>query len=311
MVKMLRDAGVDFRYNCRVSDIDLIEGIPITASEIHMIQDGTPMTAQLDPNDIVLVTLGSMTSGTSIGTNTKPAPPVVDEDAQDGSWDLWNKLAKKNPKLGNPKTFSSRIQESEWESFTVTLKDRELIDRIIGFTHNDPGTGALMTFKDSPWLMSIVVPHQPHFIDQPFDVQVLWGYGLFPDKEGAFVKKPMRECCGREIMMELLGQLGFPYEPILANSIARPCLMPFITSQFLTREPGDRPEVIPQGSTNLGLLGQFVEIPEDTVFTVEYSVRAAQMAVFQLMGLDIKPKVIYKGKHHIGVLAETLRKLLF
>ncbi|MGH4139929.1 oleate hydratase [Clostridium sp.] len=31
---------------------------------------------------------------------------------------------------------------------------------------------------------------------------------------------------------------------------------------------GDRPEVIPEGSTNLALLGQFCEIADDVVFTM-------------------------------------------
>jgi oleate hydratase len=30
-----------------------------------------------------------------------------------------------------------------------------------------------------------------------------------------------------------------------------------------------------------------VEIPEDVVFTVEYSVRAAQMAVYELLGINL------------------------
>ncbi|MCY7383497.1 MAG: oleate hydratase [Microcoleus sp. CAN_BIN18] len=32
-----------------------------------------------------------------------------------------------------------------------------------------------VTFKDSNWLMSIVLAHQPHFINQPADIQVFWG----------------------------------------------------------------------------------------------------------------------------------------
>jgi oleate hydratase len=62
--------------------------------------------------------------------------------------------------------------------------------------------------------------------------------------------------------------------------------MPYITSMFLPRERSDRPAPIPKGSKNLGLISQFVEIPDDVVFTVEYSIRAAQMAVYGLLGLD-------------------------
>jgi len=47
----------------------------------------------------------------------------------------------------------------------------------------------------------------------------------------------------------------------------------------------DRPLPVPCGSKSLGFISQFVEIPEDVVFTVEYSVRAAQTAVYQLLGI--------------------------
>lgn len=310
ITKYLQDQGVDFRYNSRVTDLEFIEGIPITVDELHVVSSGTPMTTQLDPQDIVFVTLGSMTSSSSMGTNETPPPAIPENQLHDGSWELWSKLAAKNTKFGNPSTFHSRASESKWESFTVTLNDPELLRRIEGYTHNEPGTGALLTLKDSNWFMSIVVPHQPHFVDQPRDIDVFWGYGLFPDKVGNFVKKPMTECSGREILTEFLAHMHFPADNILEHVICRPCMMPYITSQFLTRESGDRPEVIPEGATNLALLGQFVEIPEDTVFTVEYSVRGAQMAVYELMGLDMKPKEMYKGSHHLGVLAQAMINMM-
>lgn len=277
-----------------------------------MISNGTPLTAQLDPADIVIVTLGSMTSNASIGTNTTAPSPIVEDELQDGSWELWSKLAAKNSTLGRPAVFSNRIAESTWESFTITLSDRELLSRITGLTHNEPGTGALTTFVDSNWLMSIVVPHQPHFPDQPLDTFMLWGYGLHPDTIGNFIAKPMSECSGQEILTELLQHLRFPPHPILEQAIVRPCLMPYITSQFLTREAGDRPKVVPEGSTNLAAVGQFVEIEEDTVFTVEYSVRGAQMAVCSLMGLgpEKMPKGVFKGERHLGVLGDALHKIM-
>jgi oleate hydratase len=61
--------------------------------------------------------------------------------------------------------------------------------------------------------------------------------------------------------------------------------MPFITSMFMPRVPGDRPLPVPPATRNFAFISQFVELPLDTVFTVEYSVRAAQMAVYQLLGL--------------------------
>ncbi|KAF2498507.1 myosin-cross-reactive antigen [Lophium mytilinum] len=312
IIKYLKTQGVDFRFNTKVTDIDFITGIPTTVDEIHMLSNGTPMTAQLDPADIVIVTLGSMTSNASIGTNNAAPDPILEDELQDGSWELWTKLAAKNPSLGNPSVFSTRINESLWESFTITLSNPELLTRITGLTHNEPGTGALMTFKDSNWLLSIVVPHQPHFLDQPRDTFVLWGYGLFPTALGNYVPKKMSECTGLEILTELLGHLHFPLHPILEQAIVKPCVMPYITSQFLTREAGDRPKVVPEESTNLGCVGQFVEIEEDTVFTVEYSVRGAQMAVAELMGLgkEKMPKGVFRGERHLGVLSEAMAKMM-
>ena len=293
----------------------------ITVSEIHLASTKTRATGliHVEPHDIVFITLGSMTASSSLGTNTTaPSPlPTVSSalSAPDGAWHLWSQLANPtvNPHFshfGNPSNFYSRPEESNWLSFTVTLKTPEFFERLEKWSGNAAGTGALVTFKDSAWLMSIVVPHQPHFLNQEEGTQVFWGYGLFPSHVGDFVAKPMVECTGQEILTELLGHLQFPLSPILENSLTIPCMMPYITSQFLTRKHGDRPDVIPKGSTNLALLGQFVEIPKGTVFTVEYSVRSAQLAVHELMQTKEKPKDIYMGEHSVKVLVEALRMLL-
>lgn len=50
-------------------------------------------------------------------------------------------------------------------------------------------------------------------------------------------------------------------------------------------------------------------MPLDTVFTVEYSVRGAETAVYELMGMDCKPKAVYKGERDVAVLAKTLMAL--
>ena len=42
---------------------------------------------------------------------------------------------------------------------------------------------------------------------------------------------------------------------------------------------------------NLAFISQFVEISDDVVFTVEYSVRVAQMAVYEFLHIDKIPPV--------------------
>ena len=50
--------------------------------------------------------------------------------------------------------------------------------------------------------------------DQPKDQLCVWVYGLFSDKPGDYVKKPMRDCTGREICMEWLYHIGVPEDQI-------------------------------------------------------------------------------------------------
>jgi oleate hydratase len=86
-------------------------------------------------------------------------------------------------------------------------------------------------------------------------------------------------------------------------------MMPFITSQFLPRAQGDRPLVIPRGCANIAFIGQYCEIPDDVVFTVEYSVRSAQTAVFSLLHLDKEVTPIYKGQYDISILLDATMTL--
>jgi len=194
----------------------------------------------------------------------------------------------------------------------VTFQGTTFFELMEEFSGNSAGTGGLVTFKSSNWLMSIVLAYQPHYIGQPENVTVFWGYGLFPDNKGNFVHKKMADCTGEEIMTELLSHLKFDAvrEQLLKECICIPCMLPYITSQFLTREPGDRPQVVPEITSNLAFIGQFAEVPEDVVFTVEYSVRTAQTAVYKLLNMDKEPTPMYHGDHHPGVLFDAMKTML-
>jgi oleate hydratase len=105
--------------------------------------------------------------------------------------------------------------------------------------------------------------------------------------------------------------LGFgnDAERILKSSTVIVNNMPFGISQFLKRKIDDRPEVVPEGSTNLALTGQFVEIPDDCVFTMEYSVRTAQVAVYKLLNLDKEPTRFQRVSHDIKVILDAAKTL--
>jgi oleate hydratase len=296
--RWLDDHGVTFRMDTRATNLLFDEMgaqnrvCGIVCETAHQRIDLT-----LGPTDKVIVTLGSMTAASSLGDMDHPASVNTVDDT--GAWRLWKNIAAGRPEFGQPSVFADHIDASKWLSFTVTLHDPLLFRLIRDLTGNVPGEGGLITFPESNWLASIVLPHQPHFIGQPANVQVLWGYGLRIDEPGNFVNKPMVACTGREILAEILGHLKIAGEArhILERANCIPCLMPFITSQFLPRKRGDRPEIVPKGWQNLAFTGQFCELPDDTVFTVEYSVRSAQNAVYTLLGLDRVAPEVYKGQH--------------
>jgi oleate hydratase len=223
-------------------------------------------------------------------------------------------LAKKSPDFGHPEKFCGDIDKSKWMSFTITLKDDEIVfPYLYKLTQDRPGMGGIVTIKDSTWFMSWVTSKHPHFIGQPDNVKVIWAYALFLNKPGDYVHKTFEECTGREMFEELLFHMGLKdrIDEILSHTVnVIPCMMPYITSQFMPRVPGDRPNVIPAGSKNFGFLGQYAEVPEDCVFTVEYSIRTALTAVYGLMDLGKEVIPVYPGQYDVRVLINAAKALL-
>ena len=312
LVHWLRDKDVVFRMETVVTDLGFAAlSDATTVTSIYYSFEGRSSEIAVEGEDCVFVTNGSMTAGKTFGSMS--SAPAKSSGKPDGAWDLWESIAAVRPEFGNPKVFNSHINESSWESFTVTVSDPIFFDLMKAFSGSDPGKGGLITFKDSAWLLTLSIFKQPFYVGQPVGVDVWWGYGLYKDRPGDFVRKPMSECTGKQILEEVLGHLQFDdyKERILAASICIPCMMPYITSQFLVRRRGDRPDVVPKDSTNLAFIGQYSELPDDVVFTVEYSVRSAQIAVYSLLELDKKPPPFYKGQHDPRVLlqaVETLRR---
>lgn len=284
LVAWLQEQGVNIIMDCTVTDIEVQEPEGrLTATALHCQRRGLADVIPVAAGDLVFFQNASMTDASSYGSMHSAPAKRTKTDSQ--GWLLWEKLAEGRPALGRPAAFNSSIPESYWASYTVTLKDSAFFDRMEQFTGNSAGTGGLVTFKDSNWFMSVVLAHQPHFAGQPEGVQVFWGYALHPDRIGNFVAKPMSECSGEDILRELCGHLNFDLD-IMATANCIPCRMPYITSMFMPRAKSDRPLPVPANSVNLAFVSQFVELADDVVFTVEYSVRAAQTAVYQLLGVQ-------------------------
>lgn len=295
MVKYLESFGVDFCYNTKVVNVEFdIEKDEKRAKRIVLVRDGREESVELTRDDLVFITNGGCVENATLGAQNKIAEckPVIREG---GGWDLWRKIASQSEAFGHPDKFCSNPELSNWMSATVTTLDDRIPPYIEKICKRDPFsggvvTGGIVTVKDSGWLMSWTVNRQPQFRNQPKDQLVVWVYGLFSDKPGDFVKKPMQECTGREICMEWLYHMGVPESEIgdLAENSANtvPCMMPYITAFFMPRAKGDRPNVVPEGAKNFAFLGQFAETRRDTIFTTEYSMRTGMEAVYTLLDVD-------------------------
>jgi oleate hydratase len=298
--KWLAERGVKLVGGCSVTDLDL-DAACNTVQSIRMKQAGVEATIPVAETDLVFVTNGSMTQNCTFGDNTTVAP--IDRSTEDrGLFALWERLAKKHEKFGRPEKFISDIEKTKWMSFFPTIKGYpQFVKRLEELTGSKAGTGGAISIKDSAWEIGLILHHKPFFPDQAEDEDVFWGNGLFGERVGDYIKKPMHECTGEEIMTEVLYHLGLldMKNELLAHTSVTTCMMPYINSQFMPRKVTDRPRGVPEECTNLGFIGQYVEVKDDAVFTVETSVRTAMEAVYALTKLDRDVPEVYPSRFDI------------
>jgi oleate hydratase len=311
VVAWLRPRGVNFLADAFVQDIGFAPSPDrITVNRLDYEQDGAATSVAIAPEDIVLVTLGSQAENISAGSMTEPPPPRHNGRSSA----LWKRLAQGRTGFGNPDVFfgPDQVPTSRWVTFTVTTTGTEFIKQLSALTGSEPGIGGLVTLKDSGWLLSVTIFHQPEVIGQPPGTHVWWGYGLYPERNGDFVPKRMDACTGAEILEEVLRQLRFDQQldRIMASSICIPCDMPYVNNIWMPRRRTDRPPVIPEGATNLGLIGQYVETPRDIAFTIEYSARTAWEAIHLLLKRGPAPPRVYQGQYDLKALVGALKVFL-
>ncbi|MBQ8081175.1 MAG: oleate hydratase, partial [Clostridia bacterium] len=295
MVRYLEGYGVQFHYHTKVVNVEFnIQPGVKQATRIELEHHDQTEYIDLSADDLVFITNGGCVENATIGSQNKPAD-FRPEIKPGGGWDMWRRIASQDPSFGHPNKFCFDPEQTNWMSATVTTLDDRIIPYIERICKRDPFsggvvTGGIVTVRDSGWLMSWTVNRQPQFRSQPKGQCLVWVYGLFTDRPGDYIRKPMRDCTGKEICEEWLYHLGVPEKeiPILAERSANtvPVMMPYITAFFMPREKGDRPAVVPEGAVNFAFLGQFAETARDTIFTTEYSMRTGMEAVYTLLNID-------------------------
>ena len=318
MIKYLESFGVQFHFGVKVVNVQFdCKPERKLATRIDVIRDGQEESIDLTENDLVFITNGGCVENSTMGSQNKPAE-FRPEIKAGGGWDMWRKIAAQDPAFGNPDKFCGNPELCNWMSATVETLDQRIIPYIKKICKRDPFTGkvvtgGIVTVKDSSWLLSWTINRQPQFREQPKDHCLVWVYALFSDKPGDYIKKPMRECTGKEICMEWLYHLGVSENEIedmaehSANTV--PVMMPYIDAFFMPRAIEDRPKVVPDGAVNFAFLGQFAELPRDTIFTTEYSMRTGMEAVYTLLNVDRGVPEVWGSVFDIRALLDATVKL--
>ncbi len=307
----LREKGVHFRCDTTVTDLVMDADCSAVREIVGRDPDGT-FTVPVAETDMVIATLASMTQNSTSGDNTHPV--VTNTGGEKGFFTVWEKLAARDVKFGHPEKFDGDIEKTKWMSAMVTVKGYKRFCAAIREKYGYPKdcvTGAI-SILDSAWDISFVL-YDKYYASQAEDEDVFWFDGLWGEREGDYIKKPMADCTGAEVLQEFLYHLGMldEYDELIRHSYVSLTMMPYITSQFMPRNSrGDRPAVIPAGSKNYAFVGQYVELEGDVVFTVETSVRTAMMAAYGLTGIDRKVLPLYQGQYDIRWLVMCIKKML-
>ena len=298
LVKYLEAHGVKIEYGVNVKNVLFdCKGERKTATSIVFLKDGEEHTIDLTEDDLVFITNGCCTDTSCYGDQTHAPDLGGIRNGYGESWDLWRNIAAQDKAFGNPEKFCTAVDKTNWMSATVATSDEEIIDHIMKICKRDPRagkvtTGGIVTVRDSVdnWYLSWTINRQPQFKAQDKNTVLVWVYALNTDREGNYVKKPMRECTGEEVCREWLYHIGYPTEKIDRAAAERAntttCYMPYINAFFQPRKEEDRPKVVPDGSVNFAFIGQFAETPRDTIFTTEYSIRTGMEAVYTLLNVD-------------------------
>ncbi|ETY75700.1 isomerase [Lactiplantibacillus fabifermentans T30PCM01] len=308
LIKYLQGQNVTFIDNkivedWKFKDTAMQDEITVTGLVVKDVESGETQEVEVDEDTAVIFTNGSITDSATMGDYNTPAPENMEYGI---SAALWKKATERFYNLGTPDKFFNDRNASEWVSFTLTTKDHLFLNEIVRITTQEPGnalnsflsTTPITSLNQKDVNMSIVVHHQPHFTTQNPNETVLWGYFLYPRRQGEFVHKPYIKMTGKEMAQELIGQLSKvdpgpgnikDKEKEILDSIINniPVYMPYASALFNNRAKTDRPEVLPKHSTNLAFTGEFAEQPYQMIFTEQSAVRSGEIAAYHFAGVPM------------------------
>ena len=165
-----------------------------------------------------------------------------------------------------------------------------------------------MTFKDSNWLMSIVLAHQPHFPNQPCRRAGVLGIFAVSGPDRQFRSEADGGVQWRGDSAGTLrppairsGDRRISHLHSLQNALHHQ----HVHAARARRSAAAGACGLEESRRSSASLSKF---PDDVVFTVEYSVRAAQMAVYELLSIDREIPPVTPHDKSLRVQLEALIK---
>ena len=318
LVNYLQEHGVKINYGIDVKNV-IIENQSCKkiAKQIIYENNGKEKIISLTEDDLVFITNGCCTDTSCYGDQNNAPDLSIIKNGYGESWNMWKNIAiqASDGEFGNPDKFCSDVEKTNWMSATIAVSDERIIKYIMNICKRDPRkgrvtTGGIVTVKDSVknWYLSWTINRQPQFKAQDKNTVLVWVYALNTNKEGNFMKKPIRLCTGKEVCEEWLYHIGFPKDEIekyADKCNTTTCYMPYINAFFQPREKNDRPLVVPKDAINFAFLGQFAETPRDTIFTTEYSIRTGMEAVYTLLNVDRAVPEVWGSKYDVRELLKA------
>ena len=194
-----------FTLNTRVTGLDFASRQGRLYRGAHPLRTGrTGEDIKVNAKDKVLVTLGSMTEGSSLGSMDEPAPLKGNRMAVPG---LFGRRSPPSSRNSVAPPTSLAILRNRNGCPLQRLSTTQPSSLVRDLTGNVPGEGGLITFPESRLVSVDRLAAPAPFHRAARGRSVFWGYGLSVDKPGDFVTKPMSACTGREIMTEIIGHL--------------------------------------------------------------------------------------------------------
>lgn len=318
LTKYLENHGVKIEYGIDVKNVIFTaKQNKKVASQIIYENKGQEKTIDLIEDDLVFITNGCCTDTSCYGDQNTPPDLSNIKNGAGESWNMWKNIAAQasHGEFGNPDKFCSNVDKTNWMSATIEVSDNNIIDYIMKICKRDPRqgkvtTGGIVTIKDSTenWYLSWTINRQPQFKSQNKNSVLVWVYALNTNKNGNYVKKPIKLCTGKEVCEEWLYHIGVPNNEIAkyaSKCNTTTCYMPYINAFFQPRQEKDRPLVVPKEAINFAFIGQFAETPRDTIFTTEYSIRTGMEAVYTLLKVDRAVPEVWGSKYDVRELLKA------